>query len=94
VTATQRCEQGLAARERVNFSYSMAPTPPATTEPASACGVPVSLDQLLDRKSSYAREGHHVLSQLFDWQRSIYHNVYFSNVQAKAKKIPDQNVPG
>jgi hypothetical protein len=25
------------------------------------------------RKSSYARVGHHVLSQLFDWQRFIYH---------------------
>jgi len=31
------------------------------------------------RKSSYAREGHHVLSQLFDWQRFIYHHVYCSN---------------
>ena len=29
--------------------------------------------------SSYGREGHPMLSQLFDWQRSIYHNVYFSN---------------
>jgi len=28
---------------------------------------------------SYAREGHHVLSQLFDWQRFIYHIVYCSN---------------
>jgi len=26
-----------------------------------------------------AREGHHVLSQLFDWQRFIYHIVYCSN---------------
>ena len=30
------------------------------------------------RKSSYAREGHHVLSQLFDWQRFIYHSFYCS----------------
>jgi hypothetical protein len=30
-------------------------------------------------KSSYAREGHHVLSQLFDWQRFIYHIFYCSN---------------
>ena len=29
--------------------------------------------------ASYAREGHHMLSQLFDWQRFIYHNVHCSN---------------
>jgi hypothetical protein len=29
--------------------------------------------------SQPAREGHHVLSQLFDWQRFIYHLFYCSN---------------
>ena len=29
--------------------------------------------------SQPAREGHHVLSQLFDWQRFIYHRFYCSN---------------
>jgi len=47
-------------------------------------------DQLLKIlfKSSYAREGHHVLSQLFDWQRFIYHNVYCSNGWMESVNCP------
>jgi hypothetical protein len=76
----------------MSASVSMAPTPPATTEPSSACGGPSTPSLPTPSRwtyeymtfgsrelPSYAREGHHVLSQLFDWQRFIYHIVYCSN---------------
>ena len=55
------------------------PTPAGTGSSCACKARAYTLARNSFRKSSYAREGHHVLSQLFDWQRFIYHSFYCSN---------------
>jgi hypothetical protein len=87
-----KCHGGLAAAARCSTQRTV---PPATGKGTQACSeghcgldekftfLPFTAEkqtfQVAIRKSSYAREGHHVLSQLFDWQRFIYHSFYCSN---------------
>jgi hypothetical protein len=76
--AASRCRTQAERRRRAHTKPYTHTRSAFTSQPALDDS-PLYITFVSRELPSYASEGHHVLSQLFDWQRFIYHIVYCSN---------------